>query len=248
MPSYSSVVNGVDFSPAAERERERERGLFLGEVQRRLEQIEAEERGVSVEELRAQAGGTGRPCGTERRRTGRPGTGGSGEQRRRGRRRRPAPPRSAHPVPYTGAVGDAAPGAGGRGPAGNPAPLAPPGLGIAAGRDGAAGDWRSALDAALATVRPYGAARTGGERAFDVAGGTLGGVAGAATAEEDATWQERAGRFASGAVAGSLVGPTARGGLGAAVARSADRSVTDGTLGITPSGGARSLGGRTGPR
>ena len=141
------------------------------------------------------------------------------------------------------------------------------GLGIArgagAGRPaagaapGAAGDWRSALDAALASVQPYGAARTGGERAFDLAAGTAGGVAGAATADEDATWQERAGRFAMGATAASLAGPTARGGLGQLARSAGDRSVTDGadTLGIaagrpgtgsTPSGGARSLGQRLG--
>ena len=90
--------------------------------------------------------------------------------------------------------------------------------GIAAGGTNGAD---STLQQALAMIQPYGAARTAGERAFDVTGGTLGGVAGAATAEEDATWQERAGRFASGAVAGSLVGPTARGGLGL-LARSGD--------------------------
>ena len=92
--------------------------------------------------------------------------------------------------------------------------------GLTAGRTGASGDWRSALDSALASVQPYGAARSGGERAFDVATGTAGGVASAATAEEDATWQERAKRFALGAAAGSLVGPTARGALGQVAGRS----------------------------
>jgi hypothetical protein len=62
----------------------------------------------------------------------------------------------------------------------------------------------------------FSPARTGEEAAFDVAAGTAGGVAGAATAEEDATWQERLGRgLATGAVAAGL-GPMARapGGLG----------------------------------
>ena len=124
-----------------------------------------------------------------------------------------APPLAVQTVPVRGTPG-AQP------PAGTPVPTgaAPVGAArLASGADGVG----TALQRALASVQPYGAARTTGERAFDVTGGTLGGVAGAATAEEDATWQERARRFASGAVAGSLVGPTARGGLGL-LARSGD--------------------------
>ena len=45
-------------------------------------------------------------------------------------------------------------------------------------------------------------AMTPGERAFDVAAGTAGGVAGAATADEDATWQERAGAGRPGRLPG----------------------------------------------
>ena len=53
-------------------------------------------------------------------------------------------------------------------------------------------------------------AMTQGERAFDVAVGTAGGVAGAVTAEEDATWQERAARGALGASLGGLAGANVR--------------------------------------
>jgi hypothetical protein len=120
----------------------------------------------------------------------------------------------------------------------------PGGAGIAA-QPGDGTDWRSALDAALAGVAPYGAARTGGERVFDLAAGTAGGVAGAATADEDATWQERAKRFGAGAVAGSLVGPTARGGLGQLAGRElTDRSTFGAAAGR--SGGPQRPGGRFG--
>lgn len=68
------------------------------------------------------------------------------------------------------------------------------------------------------------AAETGGERAFDLAVGTAGGIAGAATAPEDATWQERAGRFAVGAALGAPAGASAR-----ALARGA-RSGASGVL------------------
>ena len=59
---------------------------------------------------------------------------------------------------------------------------------------------------------PHGPAppATPGERAFDVAAGTAGGVVGAATAEEDATWQERVGRGALGASLGALGGANLR--------------------------------------
>ena len=68
------------------------------------------------------------------------------------------------------------------------------------------------LGIARAAVEPLGArgALTGGERAFDIAAGTVGGVAGAATAEEDATWQERAARGALGASLGGLAGANVR--------------------------------------
>ena len=168
----------------------------------------------------------------------------------------PGPGAADRPGAVAGAGGpepDA--GAGLRPPADSP--LAPDGrgsggLGITRGAgaggpaagaaDGAAGDWRGALDAALASVRPYGAARTGGERAFDLAAGTAGGVASAATAEEDATWQERAGRFASGAIAGSLVGPTARSGLGQLARYAGDQSVTGGLDGAGAAAGRRTAG------
>jgi len=97
-------------------------------------------------------------------------------------------------------------------------------VGAVAGEEGAgeAGDVQSALQRALASVQPYGAASTQGERTFDVAAGTAGGVAGAATADEDATWQERAKRFAVGSAGAALAGPTARGALGQLAGRSAD--------------------------
>lgn len=98
-------------------------------------------------------------------------------------------------------------------------------LGVVAGEDGVQG----ALQRALASVQPYGAASTGGERAFDLAAGTAGGVAGAATADEDATWQERAKRFAIGSAGAALAGPTARGALG----QLARTGAADDVLGIT---------------
>ena len=120
------------------------------------------------------------------------------------------------PVPYSGAADGAAPAdPGGRAALLDPQAIPPPRAAPwRAGRSSLRFGGRGRVQDALRSLAPYGAARTGGERAFDLAAGTAGGVAGAATAEEDATWQERAGRFASGAVAGSLVGPTARGGLG----------------------------------
>lgn len=104
--------------------------------------------------------------------------------------------------------------------AGAPELSADPGGRAGLGEEGSAGitaqpgdGFRGALDAALAGVQPYGYARTAGQRAFDLSGGTAGAIAGAASADEDATWQERAGRGAAGAVVGSLVGPTGRGTL-----------------------------------
>ena len=74
----------------------------------------------------------------------------------------------------------------------------------------AAGD--GLLGAATRATDPFLArgAQTTGERAFDLAAGTAGGVAAAATADEDATWQERAGRFALGSAAGALGGANLR--------------------------------------
>jgi hypothetical protein len=68
------------------------------------------------------------------------------------------------------------------------------------------------LGAATRATDPFLArgALTGGERAFDLAAGTAGGVLGAATADEDATWQERAGRGVLGASLGALAGANAR--------------------------------------
>lgn len=103
-----------------------------------------------------------------------------------------------------------------------------------------AGGAQTALQRALASIEPYGAASTRGERAFDLAAGTAGGVAGAATADEDATWQERAKRFAVGSAAGALAGPTARGGLGAL--RGADELAEFGAR-----GGRRRRAAPTGP-
>jgi len=54
------------------------------------------------------------------------------------------------------------------------------------------------------------AAQTPGERAFDVAAGTAGGLGAAATADEDATWQERLGRGLAGASLGALGGANLR--------------------------------------
>jgi hypothetical protein len=54
------------------------------------------------------------------------------------------------------------------------------------------------------------AAQTGGERAFDIAAGTAGGIAGAATAPEDATWRERAGRGLVGSALGAVGGANLR--------------------------------------
>jgi hypothetical protein len=113
-----------------------------------------------------------------------------------------------------------------------------PGFGAAAGAAGEDGGLSGALQRALSSIQPYGAARTGGERAFDVAAGTAGGIAGAATADEDATWQERAGRFAAGATGASLVGPTLRGGLGLA-----GRRLTDRSLGVAAGSGAAAASG-----
>jgi len=58
--------------------------------------------------------------------------------------------------------------------------------------------------------RFFSPAATGRQAAADLALGTAGGVAGAATADEDAPWQERAGRFAAGAALGAGIGPMAR--------------------------------------
>jgi hypothetical protein len=62
----------------------------------------------------------------------------------------------------------------------------------------------------------FSPARTGGEVGADLALGAAGGVAGAATAPEDATWQERLQRGAAGAALASGIGPMARapGGIG----------------------------------
>ena len=127
------------------------------------------------------------------------------------------------------------------------------GVGIAAGEageDGATtGDLQTALQRALASIQPYGAASTQGERGFDIAAGTAGGVAGASTADEDATWQERAGRFAAGATGASLAGPTLRGGLGQFARRNGDvfgaaaGAAASGTP--TPQGPLTKLGGVT---
>lgn len=76
---------------------------------------------------------------------------------------------------------------------------------------GAAGD--NALQAAMRGGIGPGAnlARTAEEFQADAALGAAGGVAGAATAGEDATWEERLQRGAMGAAAGALGGPAARG-------------------------------------
>jgi hypothetical protein len=62
----------------------------------------------------------------------------------------------------------------------------------------------------------FSPARSGGEATTDLALGAAGGVAGAATAPEDATWQERLERGAAGAAIASGIGPMARapGGIG----------------------------------
>lgn len=62
------------------------------------------------------------------------------------------------------------------------------------------------------------AAATPGERAFDLATGTAGAVAGAATADEDAPWQERAKRAIFGAALGAPAGASLRALAGAGVA------------------------------
>jgi hypothetical protein len=85
--------------------------------------------------------------------------------------------------------------------------LLPPGVipDATAGAEGLLGAATRATDPFLAR-----GALTGGERAFDIGAGTAGGVLGAATADEDATWQERAGRAALGASLGALGGANAR--------------------------------------
>lgn len=93
------------------------------------------------------------------------------------------------------------------------------------------GDWRALLNSALATIEPYGAARTSGEHAFDLATGTAGGVVSAATAPDDATWQERAKRFAAGSAWAAMAGPTLRSGRGLVTRGLA--SAGDDVLGIT---------------
>lgn len=105
--------------------------------------------------------------------------------------------------------------------------------------------WRGALDAALRSSQPYGYARTSGERLFDVTGGTVGAVGAVATSPEDATWQERAQRGVAGAINGSLVGPTLRGGLGLYGRRLlTDRSAAEAQrLGIAAGAGAGGPGG-----
>ena len=91
----------------------------------------------------------------------------------------------------------------------------------------AAGD--GLLGAATRATDPFLArgALTGGERAFDLAAGTAGGVAGAATADEDAMWQERAGRFALGSAAGALGGANLR-----QLGRVASGTLADDALGV----------------
>lgn len=99
------------------------------------------------------------------------------------------------------------------------------------------------LGIARAAVEPLGArgALTGGERAFDVAAGTAGGVAGAATADEDATWQERLGRGLAGASLGALGGANVR-----QLGRIAGRAATDGeTLGIAAGAAGPTTTGRS---
>ena len=84
---------------------------------------------------------------------------------------------------------------------------ATPSLGIAQGGgvDGGGFDLGTALRQGTSPFMGR-AAQTTGERAFDIATGTAGGVYGAATAPEDATWQERAGRGLTGAALGALGG------------------------------------------
>jgi hypothetical protein len=87
----------------------------------------------------------------------------------------------------------------------------------------------------------FSPARTAGQAASDIAMGTAGGVAGAATADEDATWQERAGRFAAGAALGAGLGPMGRSeaGIGGVFRKLSENQV--GELGIAGGGGKRRL-------
>jgi len=87
----------------------------------------------------------------------------------------------------------------------------------------------------------FSPARTGRQAAADIALGTAGGVAGAATADEDATWQERAGRFAAGAALGAGLGPMGRAesGIGGILRKLVEND--EGVLNIAGGDGKRRL-------
>ncbi|HVG95315.1 MAG TPA: hypothetical protein VNK05_00275, partial [Chloroflexota bacterium] len=99
------------------------------------------------------------------------------------------------------------------------------------------------LGAATRATDPFLArgALTGGERAFDIGAGTAGGVLGAATADEDATWQERAGRGVLGASLGALAGANARQ-LGRLAGRGLDGDVLGAAAGRAPAAEGGTLG------
>ena len=91
----------------------------------------------------------------------------------------------------------------------------------------------------------FSPARTGRQAATDIGLGVAGGVAGAATAPEDATWEERAKRAAVGAAAGAMAGPLARAPRGAlALAR---RGIEDIPFRATEGGVPESAAGGTPP-
>jgi hypothetical protein len=81
----------------------------------------------------------------------------------------------------------------------------------------------------------FSPARTGQQAAADLGLGVAGGVAGAATAPEDATWQERAKRGVAGFALGTMGGPMARapkgiGGLLREFAENEDGSINFGAV------------------
>jgi hypothetical protein len=116
--------------------------------------------------------------------------------------------------------------------------LLPPGVipDATAGAEGLLGAATRATDPFLAR-----GALTGGERAFDIGAGTAGGVLGAATADEDATWQERAGRGVLGASLGALGGANARQ-LGRLAGRGLDGDVLGAAAGRAPAAEGGTLG------
>jgi len=101
--------------------------------------------------------------------------------------------------------------------------------------------------AARAMTSPFfSPAATGQQAAADITLGAAGGAVGAATADEDATWQERVGRGVAGAAIGGMLGPVARAPKGIAGIARGVLSDEEGALKFGAAEGSRP-GGRLDP-